>query len=193
MTAARDRLDPARHPWPARVIALLWGFAEATLFFVIPDVWIGYVALHGLRQGLVAAAWALPGALAGGAVVYLASHEHQMQVLAVFDRLPAIGDALVLRALAHLEQHGWLGLLLGGFSGVPYKLYAAMAEGAGLGMPAFLLATGVARGLRFAAFAFAAGMFARWLRPRIGIVKLRMLWLAVCVAGYAVYWTLMPG
>src|SRR5690606_18822018 len=113
MKAGIDRLDPARHPWAVRAVALLWGFAEATLFFVIPDVWIGFVALHGLRQGLAAAAWTLPGALAGGAAVYLASHENQMAVLAVFDRLPAIGDALVLRALGHLEQHGWLGLLLG--------------------------------------------------------------------------------
>ncbi len=184
----------AAGPGPAllRGVALAWGLAEAVLFFVIPDVWITWVALHGLRRGLAAAAWTLAGALAGGLAVYLAARSNQMLVLAVFDRLPAIGDALMLRALAQMQEHGWLGLVLGGFSGVPYKLFAAMAEGAGLGMGVFLAATAVARGLRFAAFALAAWLLARWLRPRIGLARVRALLLGCWALGYTLYWALMP-
>ena len=176
-----------------RAIVLLWGFAEATLFFVIPDVWITWVALHGLRNGLSACAWALAGALAGGALVYWWAHENQMWALAVFDRLPAISSELMLRAQGHVEQFGGLGLLLGGFSGVPYKLYAAMAESVGIGFSAFLLYTVPARGLRFVAFALLAWALARWLLPRIGLRRLRLLWLAAWGVGYGLYWTLMPG
>lgn len=184
----------AAHATPrgARWIALAWGFAEAVLFFVIPDVWIGFVALHGLRNGLVAGAWALAGALAGGTLVYLVSQQNQMLVLAAYERLPAIDEMLIHRAVGQLEVSGGPGMVLGGFSGVPYKLYAATAEAAGMEMPAFLAWTMVARGLRFAVFAFVAWMLARWLQPRIGPAKLRLSWLAACVAGYALYWTLMP-
>jgi membrane protein YqaA with SNARE-associated domain len=190
--AATDRLDPSHSPRWMRGVALAWGFAEATLFFVVPDVWITWVALHGLRQGMVAVTWTLAGALAGGVAVYLAAHANQMVVLALLERVPAIGDMLVMRAYGHLEQHGWTGPLLGGFSGVPYKLYAAMAEGAGLGLPVFLSATAVARGLRFAAFALLAWLVARWCRPRIGMAWTRRLWLGAWVTGYALYWMHVP-
>jgi len=49
-------------------VAGLWGFAEATAFFVVPDVWLSAVALRNLPRGLTGAASATAGALVGGAV-----------------------------------------------------------------------------------------------------------------------------
>src|SRR5690606_27769729 len=98
MPAAAGRLDPSRHPWLARGIPLAWGFAEATLFFVLPEMWITWVALHGLRQGMAAAAWVLAGALAGGIAVQLAAHWNQMAVLALMERIPGIDAPLIMRA-----------------------------------------------------------------------------------------------
>src|SRR6478672_2734595 len=43
----------------AALIALAWGFAEASLFFIVPDVWIGLLALFHWRAGLRAAGWAV--------------------------------------------------------------------------------------------------------------------------------------
>ena len=43
------------------VVATLWGFAEATLFFVIPDVLLSYVALSRLRPALKACGFATLG------------------------------------------------------------------------------------------------------------------------------------
>ena len=54
----------------AAAIAGGWGLAEATLFFVVPDVWIGLLALFGWRAGLRAVALAVAGALLGGALMY---------------------------------------------------------------------------------------------------------------------------
>ncbi|GEM_PF-3959884 len=47
-------------------VALAWGFAEATLFFIVPDVWLTLVARERLRTGLIASLYSLAGALAGG-------------------------------------------------------------------------------------------------------------------------------
>ena len=188
MPAAAGRLDPSRHPGLARGIPLAWGFAEATLFFVLPEMWITWVALHGLRQGMAAAAWVLAAALAGGIAVHLAAHWNQMAVLALMERIPGVDAPLIMRAYDQLERHGWAGLLQGALGGVPWKLYATVAAGLDFGLPVFVVATAVARGLRFALFALAAWLVARWCLPRIGMVRLRLLWLAAWIAGCALHW-----
>ena len=50
--------------------AFVWGAAEAFLFFIVPDVLIGYAALRrGARAGLIAAVLAALGASVGGAAM----------------------------------------------------------------------------------------------------------------------------
>jgi len=34
-------------------IALIWGFAEATLFFVVPDLWLTLAGRDKLHRGLL--------------------------------------------------------------------------------------------------------------------------------------------
>ena len=177
----------------AQAIALLWGFAEATVFFVVPDVWISRLALSSWRAALRGCAWALVGALAGGVLLYLAGGRHEAALLALFDRLPAIGPGLAGRVQAQLQELGGLGLLVGGFSGAPYKLYAAQASSAGLGLPMFIAGSVIARGARFLAVALLVGGIARWATPRLGAAMVRRIWWFGWVAFYAVYWTLMPG
>ncbi|MCE3289658.1 MAG: hypothetical protein K0R83_1670, partial [Caulobacter sp.] len=47
---------------------MAWGVAEATLFFVVPDLLIGYLALtRGFRAGAWASLLAATGAVIGGA------------------------------------------------------------------------------------------------------------------------------
>lgn len=53
-------------------IAALWGIAEATVFFIVPDVWISFVAARrDWKAGVLAACLACTGALIGGAIMYL--------------------------------------------------------------------------------------------------------------------------
>ena len=47
-----------------RVAVAVWGFAEATLFFIVPDVLLSYVALKNLRAALLTCFIATGGALA---------------------------------------------------------------------------------------------------------------------------------
>src|SRR3546814_15275348 len=64
-----------------------------------------------------------------------------------------------------LQDLGGAGLLVGGFSGAPYKLYAVQAASAGLGLPVFIACSIVARGARFLAVALLAHGIARWAPP----------------------------
>ncbi|HVI58067.1 MAG TPA: hypothetical protein VM619_04225 [Luteimonas sp.] len=177
----------------AQAVALAWGFAEATLFFVVPDVWISRLALSSRRAALLGCASALAGAVVGGLLLYALAPRHGSALLALFDQLPAIGPGLVERVRGQLQALGGAGLVVGGFSGAPYKLYAVQAPAAGVGWLAFIAGSVVARGTRFLAVALLAGGLARWLAPRLGAARLLRAWLAAWVVFYAVYWALMPG
>jgi membrane protein YqaA with SNARE-associated domain len=177
----------------AQLVALAWGFAEATVFFVVPDVWISRLALSSRGAALRACAAALAGAIAGGLLLYALAPQHGPALLAFFDHLPAIGPGLIGRVQAQLRELGGAGLVLGGFSGAPYKLYAVQAPAAGLGWAAFAACSVVARGARFVAGALLARGLARWLAPRLGEAMVRRAWWVAWVVFYAAYWTLMPG
>jgi membrane protein YqaA with SNARE-associated domain len=179
---------PGRDLW----IAAAWGFAEATVFFVIPDVWIGTMALRSRRAALQAAGCALLGAVLGGSLLYALSLHGNAALLALFDRLPAISVAMIQRVAAQLHGLGAAGVVLGGFSGVPYKLYAAQVHVAGIGLPVFVGFTLLARGLRFALAALLVAGLAGWAKRRFGRRALVQAYALLVVLGYACYWTLMP-
>lgn len=181
----------ARPPRRWRAIALLWGFAEATLFFVIPDVWITRVALRSWRESLVATAFAIAGALAGGALVYAWGAHDPGSVRAMFDALPAISPELIDSIAMRWREMGVWAPLVGAFSGVPYKLYAAAASDV-VGLPLFLLLSVLARGARFVVFASVAHVAARWATPRLGERRVLVVWLCLWAVGYTLYWLRMP-
>lgn len=186
---------PAQRPRRAwiRAIAALWGFAEAVLFFVVPDVWISHAALRSLRQGLWAGAFALAGALVGGILVYALGLRHEAALLALYDRLPAIDRGMIEQVGAQLQSLGGAGMVLGGFSGSPYKLYAAQAGSAGMELAPFLAASALARGLRFGAVALVAAWVGGWLAGRFGLRATRRALVGFWVLFYAWYWSWMPG
>jgi membrane protein YqaA with SNARE-associated domain len=54
-------------------LCFAWGFAEATAFFVVPDVAVGAAALFSPRRKMASAVAAVSGTLVGGAVLYTAA------------------------------------------------------------------------------------------------------------------------
>ena len=48
---------------PSMLIAFVWGMAEATFFFVVPDVYLGFIALLHPRRALMATMMAVGGAI----------------------------------------------------------------------------------------------------------------------------------
>jgi len=43
------------------LVALSWGFAEATFFFIVPDVFLSRIALDRIRTAWAASVWATLG------------------------------------------------------------------------------------------------------------------------------------
>ena len=75
--------------------ALAWGFAEATLFFIVPDVLLTLVATTDGRLALVACLFAVCGALLGGALMYAWGAEDAVGAKAVLERLPAVHATMI--------------------------------------------------------------------------------------------------
>lgn len=130
------------------LVAGLWGLAEATLFFIVPDVWLSLAGRRRLQTELRACLFALAGALLGGALVYIGG-AHDKQAITLREKIPAIRPAMVARVAMELADHGAGAIFIGPLTGTPYKLYAAQAADAGIGLAVFILMSMPARGIRF--------------------------------------------
>ncbi len=139
-----------------KLIALLWGFAEGTLFFFVPDVYLGAVGLVDRRRAFSACFYALAGSLLGGTLMYYWGTVNAPGALRVLDAVPAISPVMIETVRAQLVEYGALGVFAGPIGGVPYKIYAVQASGAGVGLVAFLLISIPARVIRFIAVAMIA-------------------------------------
>lgn len=183
--AARLARDPRWH-LPA---SFGWGFAEATLFFVVPDVVVGWVALHDWRKGVLAALAATAGALLGGLLVLLQPD----LFLDLLPRVPTVSDAMLADAGAQVEERGLMALLLGPLGGIPYKAYAAHLGAQGADPLLFLALSVPARLERLLPAALLCGLVG-WLarrrvreRPGLALAAYAAVWLLQ----YALYLALL--
>ena len=173
----------------AALVAFGWGFAEATLFFIVPDVWIGLLALSSWRAGLRAVCWAVVGALLGGALMYAAGANLDRDGgVRLLDAVPAVSPGMIARVEEEMRERGPASMLLGPLQGTPYKLYAWAAGTQRQSLAAVLLWTIPARAARFTAVAAVAalvGAAARRLTPRAGwLIALYVLVWAAFYVGY---------
>jgi hypothetical protein len=173
-------------------IATLWGFAEATLFFIVPDVWLTAIAVWSPRKALIACLFALFGALAGGALMYGWGAVEPAMALAMLDRIPAINAEMLATVAAEIRERGLLAPFVGPIRGVPYKIYAVQAPAQGMGLGTFLLISIPARLSRFVLLTLVASLlFAKSLTywtPRRKLFLLGGCW----VAFYTTYFLAMP-
>lgn len=169
------------------IAALCWGFAEATLFFIVPDVLLTAIAIRHRRAALWCCACAAVGALGGGALMYAWGSSSPEDALRAVDAVPAVNAAVIAGAEEGLARHSVLGLLIGSFMGTPFKAYAVQAAEAGIPLATFLLATVPARLPRFVVVTLVASAAARVLVPRMGLRVTYLLWLVAWLAVYAWY------
>lgn len=175
------------------IAAFLWGVAEATLFFFVPDVILSYI---GVRQGPRAAAQAsliaACGAGVGGVIMYLWSQSDPAAAREAVLAVPAISAEMALRAETAMREHWFWATFLGPLTSTPYKLYAILAPHLAVNLPAFALASIAARLPRFLIVSVGAGLIARRLRPWLG--ERRVYWLlgGAWIVFYLVFFALMP-
>jgi membrane protein YqaA with SNARE-associated domain len=171
--------------------ALGWGFAEATLFFVVPDAAVGAVALLVPRRAWRAALAAVMGAVVGGIALWIGAEVAGQTSRSVIDGVPAIPSSMFEDVRRSLATHGGAAMLIAPFSGIPYKVYALEMSLAGWSLPSLVGWTLLGRSLRLGPVAVALAA-AGWLARRIGVPE--RVQVALYVAGwaalYATYWWL---
>lgn len=169
------------------LIALLWGFAEATVFFFVPDVFLTFIALRSWRRAMQATAFALAGAIAGGAATYWFAASHPNAAREILVRIPAIHERLLRDVSVQLQDRGLLGVFLGPLRGIPYKIYAVEWGARHGSLIAFLLVSLPARAIRFVATASLASLIAKMLRRRITERAIVAIHLCAWTVFYAAY------
>lgn len=145
------------------VLTFVWAFAEATVFFIVPDILIGFAALSNMRRGLRAVVVATVGATLGGLTTYLLAP----QIGALLPHIPGISPAMIADAHARLVASGWPTIITAAVEGIPYKVFAIEAARIDMPLPLLLLVTPLARAWRFLLAAFVAGCIGIVLRPHI--------------------------
>lgn len=176
------------------IAAFIWGVAEATLLFFVPDVLLSYIGVkRGVKAAARASAVAAIGASLGGVLMYLWSTHDAATAREAVLAVPAISDAMAARAENAMAEQGWFAaMLLGPLSSTPYKVYAIFAPHAGAPLPLFMLASVIARLPRFLIVGCGAALIARWLEPRLG--RKRVLWVLIgaWMAFYLAFFALVP-
>jgi membrane protein DedA with SNARE-associated domain len=158
-------------------LAFGWGLAEASCFFIVPDVFTSRLVLGKPRQGFLACFASLAGALLGGSLLYALGGNSgtSASVLDQLDWLPGISPSLIAKARLGLETHGLAALFIGVIGGIPFKLYAIQASGLGIGYGAFVLTSAIACLGRFLLVTFLAHFVSSRMLPNLSVAaKLRI-------------------
>jgi membrane protein YqaA with SNARE-associated domain len=171
-----------------------WGFAEATLFFIVPDVLLTLVALFSFRRSQRLLACILLGALAGGSIMFYLGAKDPVRAQAVVQRVPFVSHAMFDKTQLAFQRDGIWALTKSPGNGIPYKVYAVQANKYS-GLLLFLMVSLLARLERFALFWLIAGAMGFFFRknicrqPRITVLAHASIW----ILGYAWYWSKVSG
>jgi membrane protein YqaA with SNARE-associated domain len=167
--------------------ALVWGFAEATVFFVVPDVLLTYAALSDWRAALDATAAALAGALAGGAVMYAWGRRDAAAAVAAIQRVPGMTAARIELVDRAIRERRWGSFVAGAFAGVPYKTYAVKSGSLGVGAAWFFILSVFARSLRFVTLVLVTALISSTWLTHWTLAHKRLALVIVWLIVYAVY------
>jgi membrane protein YqaA with SNARE-associated domain len=175
------------------IAAFVWGVAEATLFFIIPDVLLSYIGLkRGNRAAKFASLYAAIGAAVGGVIMYLWSVGDFDAALAAVERVPAVSQSMVGTAAWNMGENWIVATFLGPLSATPYKVFAVVAPHEGAPLLAFALASVLARLPRFLIVSVGAALIGRVLSRWLSERQLTWLLIGAWLLFYAVFFALMP-
>ncbi|MEM9635453.1 MAG: hypothetical protein AAGA50_29295 [Pseudomonadota bacterium] len=175
----------------SRFLAALWGFAEATLFFIVPDVLLTSLALHSLKKALWACLVASIAAALGGMLVWLSTTWFPDQTRMVLLHVPGISDETFARVGQLVQSGFYIGMLQGAFSGVPYKIFAFTAGETGINPFVLFLLTPLARLPRFLLLACLAWGLSAFIGNRLSATAKLTISLAFWAVFYVFYFSVV--
>jgi len=169
------------------IASLLWGFGEATLFFIIPDVLLSAIALQRAKRAFYACLYALIGALIGGTIMYMWGANAPIESVDIVEKVPAIDHTMLQEVKTSLSDDGLLAMILGPTKGIPYKIYAITAYQAGISYIAFLLASIPARFIRFFLVTSLTWLISRYLLKHQSMKIKYSIWAVAWLIIYVIY------
>lgn len=139
------------------LLGLLWGFAEALWWPVIPDFYLFAITPAAPRRWRRLALFTSAGSVMGGATGFWFAYARQNTF--PMDFAPLVTEPMIHQAGSWLAQSGPAAVLQQPLSGIPYKVFVYLAGAGRLNFTIFLLASILARSLRiFAVAGVAAGL-----------------------------------
>jgi membrane protein YqaA with SNARE-associated domain len=171
-------------------LGVLWGFAEATFFFIVPDVLLTLVALYSWRRSAQLLASILLGALAGGTAMFYFGAKAEPQAKAVVLQVPFVSRSMFVNTRQGFERNGIWTLVRGPGNGIPYKVYCVQASRyANWGT--FIVISVLARLERFAPFWVVAAVLGTVFRKQIQRRQMipALIHVSLWILGYAWYWS----
>jgi 1-acyl-sn-glycerol-3-phosphate acyltransferase len=142
----------------ALLVAFGWGFAEALVWPLVPELFVALVAVAAPKAGPRLALAAAAGSLAGGLGAYA------LGAGGVHPPAPLTTPRMHATAAAQLESEGAPALVHQAFSGIPYKVYAVRAGEARMPLAPFAAWSVAVRGGRILAVGLALSFAGAYLR-----------------------------
>ncbi|MFC3899959.1 hypothetical protein [Aliicoccus persicus] len=174
------------------VIAIfIWGFAESTLFFIIPDVLLSLYAIqkNGFVRVILANFICVLGAIVGGTITYSLS-AGGTDLINVLMNVPAIHPHMVEHVHEQLSSNVFVALITGPLFGVPYKIFASVApEYTSLAI--FLMVSIPARLARFLFISILSYMLSHYVFKQLSMTAKYCVWSAVWLIGYGIYFCII--
>lgn len=109
------------------IIAFAWGLLEATFFFIVPDIYLGFVGLFRWQAALLAVGATVLGAVVGGLIMYSLAGSLGDQVNDWLQQIPLITPSMIVEVSETTDRDGLIALVTGPLQGIPYKIYAVQA------------------------------------------------------------------
>lgn len=185
----RDALP--RLGWAGKALAALWALGDATVFFIVPDVWLTYVGLrNGTYAALVAGLFVTLGGFIGGMALYYFAAAEPAEARNLLLALPAVNADALRDARDLLARWDAIAIVGNPYSLLPYKVMALEAPAAKVQPLFFALATFFAYLSRAFLIALLAGFLGWLLRRTYGTRRLTIWALSFWAAMYALFFAL---
>ena len=131
------------------LIASLWGLAEATFFFFIPDIYLTRIALRNPTLAFQLCFVTALAACVGGIAMYSWGNVDYQSASLFLTTIPAIYPKLIQTVITNTHTHPFYSLFIAPMQGIPYKIYAVAIGASHLSLGIFIVVSFVARLLRF--------------------------------------------
>lgn len=172
-----------------KYLAAAWGLAEATVFFIVPDVLLTFVALKDGKRATRLCLWTLGGALIGGVIMFWWGYHNKGSAEDLLAEIPAIDLVMLEEVEKQVEEGRAKALFIGPLTGRPYKIYAVYASATGVSFVTFLLISVPARLLRFLALAWLTTAISKSLLRKKSSRFKTLLLTAIWVGFYGWYFS----